>query len=198
MGPGLGLYFFHKSYCLVLKRPVPPSWWDEAPDFYTVIEKYTIPYQFQNNFHPYEKGIGKKAYWPLAKLEKGYMFIFFYLLPPRPPPPPQSHLHHCLICSLPWEGDSHGQFEFGQWETQSGYWRARGERCGVFIPHSLLFQHRISGSSWISPQLRLPRGSLSSMAPALTTYSHSIPIPPLRPLHPISSGSRVMTAAHSS
>ena len=69
----------------------------------------------------------------------------------------------------------------------SGYWRAGGGKCRVFIIYSSLLQHHISGTGGISPHLYLPKGSLSFMAAALTTYSPSFPITPLLPLHPICS-----------
>lgn len=69
----------------------------------------------------------------------------------------------------------------------SGYWRAGGGKCRVFIVYSSLLQHRISGTGGISPHLYLPKGSPSFMAAALTTDSPSFPIIPLLPLHPICS-----------
>lgn len=69
----------------------------------------------------------------------------------------------------------------------SGYWRAGGGKCRVFIGYSPLLQHHISRSGGISPHLYLPKGSPSFMAAALTTYSPSFLIIPLLPLHPICS-----------
>ena len=102
-------------------------------------------------------------------------------------PPLRSSLHRYLLGCLPWDGDSWGKFEFGQEENPSGYWRAGGGKCRVFIIYSSLLQHHISGTGGISPHLYLPKGSLSFMAAALTTYSPSFPITPLLPLHPICS-----------
>lgn len=61
----------------------------------------------------------------------------------------------------------------------SGYWRAGGGKCRVFIIYSSLLQHHISGTGGISPHLYLPKGSPSFMAAALTTDSPSFPIIPL-------------------
>lgn len=76
-------YIFLKNYWLVWKRPLPPSQWDETSDFYLVMEEYTIHYQFKHHFYQCEKEIGKKAYRPLAELEKGHMLSFHSLLPPN-------------------------------------------------------------------------------------------------------------------
>lgn len=98
--------------------------------------------------------------------------------------PPSSNLHHCLICSIPKEGDSPGQLRlrFDQWEGQSGYWRAGHERCGCLSSTTLLFS---SICLVVAEYLSIYSSQQAAplMVPALTSDSNSVFITPL-PLTP--------------
>lgn len=94
----------------------------------------------------WKKDIGRKAYWLLAKLEKRYMCIFLRLLPDHLALHPR--LLQCLICSSPWDGDSHGSLSLAR-RRRCHIVRGRGGECEVLISYLLLLQHHISGSCWI-------------------------------------------------
>lgn len=120
----------------------------------------------------WKKDIGRKAYWLLAKLEKRYMRIFLCLLPDHLPLHPR--LLQCLICSLFWNGDSHGSLSLARGRlSEAG---AENVRCSS--PTSSSLSTTFLAVAELSSQLQLPTLSPSFIAPALTNYSISFSITP--------------------